>query len=525
MRGRRYMQSIFNSPEIEEIETKVEEATRSTEAGVKRFVEPAHGTLRRATSKSHHIIFGRRGSGKSSLLKKAAADLTVDRRPIAYIDLETFKGHSFPDVLLSVLIVSFDSFAEWLDTAAINPATKTSFWDKLFGTQPQKPALNKRIAAQLSEHLKEQSRLLKDHLHTADEIETQKKTMQGEELKEEAAAEVGLKTPAANFSANYTGSEKLSKSEEMHQAFQHHKVDLLHRNIYEYQKIFRNMAKLASGDSYLFLDDLYHLKKKDQAHVIDYFHRIAKNNSLWLKIGSIRHRTEWYKHGDPPIGLKLGDDAEEIDLDLTLEKYSVTKEFLIKILKSFFDENSKYKISDVLTDGAIDRLVLASGGVARDFLGLFRKSLGSARERGVDWRGAKIMAEDVNLAAGEYDALKREELKRDTLDDVTGIEEEFRKIRKFCTEEAKTNIFLIDVNSSSRGIMLIDELVDLRLLHLAQSRVTVSKRAGNMYRAFMLDVSQYTGYRKHHRFKMLDFWRPELKEHIRRVSLIYNPSA
>jgi ABC-type molybdenum transport system ATPase subunit/photorepair protein PhrA len=37
------------------------------------------------------LVFGRRGSGKSSLLRKAAADLTVDRRPIAFIDLETFK--------------------------------------------------------------------------------------------------------------------------------------------------------------------------------------------------------------------------------------------------------------------------------------------------------------------------------------------------------------------------------------------------------------------------------------------------
>jgi len=35
----------------------------------------------------------------------------------------------------------------------------------------------------------------------------------------------------------------------------------------------------------------------------------------------------WYVHGNPPIGMKLGDDAEEIDLDLTLEKYAITKRF------------------------------------------------------------------------------------------------------------------------------------------------------------------------------------------------------
>jgi predicted NACHT family NTPase len=84
--------------------TAIEESTRATEQGVARFVEPAQGTLRRAISKRHHIIFGRRGSGKTSLLRKAAAELTVDRRPIAFVDLEPFKGHAYPDVLLSVLI-------------------------------------------------------------------------------------------------------------------------------------------------------------------------------------------------------------------------------------------------------------------------------------------------------------------------------------------------------------------------------------------------------------------------------------
>jgi hypothetical protein len=36
--------------------------------------------------------------------------------------------------------------------------------------------------------------------------------------------------------------------------------------------------------------------------------------------------------GDPPTGMKLGDDADEIDLDVTLEKYDLTKRFLLKIL-------------------------------------------------------------------------------------------------------------------------------------------------------------------------------------------------
>jgi hypothetical protein len=135
-----------------------------------------------------------------------------------------------------------------------------------------------------------------------------------------------------------------------------------------------------------------------QHKLLDYSHRNAKDNHLWLKIGTIRHRSSWYIHGDPPIGLKLGDDADEIDLDLTLEKYSLAKEFLTKILKSF--------VPKILNDGAIDRLVIASGGVARDFLAIFRKAVDVARERGHDHRGSKIGSEDVNIAAGEHEPSK-----------------------------------------------------------------------------------------------------------------------
>ncbi len=95
---------ILNSPEVANLEVLLEEATRSSQASIKRFIEPAAGTLTRATSRTHHLVFGRRGSGKSSLLRKAAQDLTVDRRPIAFVDLESFKGHEYPDVLISVLV-------------------------------------------------------------------------------------------------------------------------------------------------------------------------------------------------------------------------------------------------------------------------------------------------------------------------------------------------------------------------------------------------------------------------------------
>jgi hypothetical protein len=187
---------------------------------------------------------------------------------------------------------------------------------------------------------------------------------------------------------------------------------------------------------------------------------------------------------------------------------------LLRILRGFFD-SATLKIDDILTDGALDRLVLASGGVARDFLNIFRRSIAIARNRKAGSRGPKVGVEDVNEAAGEYDSYKRE-------DDQTAIEGEFALVRQFCIESANANCFLIEKDARQDLYERIEVLTDLRLVHKVRSRVTISKRPGKLYEAYMLDVIQYTASRKKRDLEVIEFWRPSSTERLRRVSLIYS---
>lgn len=508
--------------EIKSLVLKIEESARSTPDAIKWFIPPTEGALERATSKRHHIIFGRRGSGKSSLLRKAAAVLTLDRRPIAYVDLEKFKGNSYPNVLLSILIESFSTFEYWLQTAAINPAYKKTFWQKLFGTQPTRPAFNRKAAKALTEKLHEQIEKLKEMLDAADDVDAHRTSKS--DLETTLQSEIGAQIApiGGNLSSKFAYGGKASTSEENQESFRHSKTDFLHRHILEYQRLFQQIALLSDGDSYLFLDDLYHIRRIDQAKVIDYFHSIAKGNNLWLKIGTIRHRTQWYINGDPPIGIKLGDDADEINLDLTLEKYQITKQFLCQILDGFIDSGGNLTFKQILNDGGTDRLVLASGGVARDFLGIFRGSVSVARERGINDRGPKVGVEDVNTAAGDYDSTKREELKKDT-DDQKVLIEEFQQVVSFCLNETKANIFLLPKDASVERKAHIAELVDLRFLHKVKDRVTLKKAPGQIFEAYMLDVSQYTGLRAKGAFEIIDDWHKDKGETLRRDKFVYDP--
>jgi len=517
------MTDIINLSEIEDLSILIEEGARATEKSISRFIEPASGTLRRAISRQHHIVFGRRGSGKTSLLRKAAADLTIDRRPIAYVDLEPYKGHRYPDVLISILIATFESFKDWLETAAINPSTKKSFWKKLFGTSPKRPAFNRKESTKLVEEIDIIIKDLDDQLHSVDNAQLHRTDQLGSEQTREGELGSELKAQGvAKVTSRASESSKRTLSTEIQETFNRSKIDFLYRYISKYKNIFSELSSLSEGDAFLFLDDLYHIPRSDQAQLLDYFHRIAKGNNLWLKVGTIRHRSEWYIHGDPPVGVKLGDDAHEINLDLTLEKYALTKEFLIAILNGLIDECTAPPIRDFVTDGAIDRLVLASGGVARDFLGIFRRSIDVTRERRqLHRRGPKIRAEDVNLAVGAYGEVKQEEFKRDTLEDRIKLERQFAKIIGFCINKANANCFLLDQDAKGEEIELINELVDLRLIHLVRSRVTVSGRTGKIFKAYLLDVSQYTGERKRRYFEMVEFWRTGSREQLRRASFIY----
>ncbi|MFG0603593.1 hypothetical protein ACF8PL_25755 [Delftia sp. WSY_4] len=248
---------------------------------------------------------------------------------------------------------------------------------------------------------------------------------------------------------------------------------------------------------------------------------------MWLKIGTIKHRSQWYKHSDPPIGVKLGDDAKEINLDISLEKFETLKELLKKILTNIISEKSELKIKDLINDTAVDRLLIASGGVTRDFIGIFSSSISIARDRGPQHhRGSKIGAEDINAAAGEYDGNKREEFKLDSAEDRERLEESFIKLTRFCTEKSKCNVFLVNQKESGNLRDSIDQLIDLRLIHTVKSRVTLKRGAdGELYEAYMLDLSQYTASRKVHDFHMINLSSSTKDEEIRKASLIYKGSV
>lgn len=518
-----------NSENVNVLTDLIGEATRANIQTVKFFIEPASGTLSKILSARPHIVFGRRGSGKSSLLRKAQAELSTRRLPAAFVDLETFKSHAYPDVLLSVLLKTMDEYLNWIETAGTFPASKVSFWEKIFGKKPSASPIEKTQREEAKLLLQKTRGELDALLHTNDGIPVSSTITEKNSANETNTAEMSL--GHAGITVGAEAAEEVSREKSTERSIQERisKTDYLNRSILNFEKIFSLLAKLGGGRAYLVLDDLYHLKKSDQANVLDYFHRVTKNTGTWLKIETIRHRTDHYKHGNPPVGMKLGDDADEIDLDLSLEKFVLAKEFLTKILDGFFANANISNRKEVVSDAAIERLVLASGGVARDFLTIFRKSIDFARERIAQAHSRKnespvVGVEDVNKAAGDNDNFKREELRRDTDEDRIEIENAFEKVKDFCLDERSANCFLVERDTFPAKKRLLDELVDLKMLHLIKSRETVTDRKGKQFVGYMLDLSQYSGSRSRRNFDLIKFWDLNEKDKMRTSGFIFDIS-
>ena len=66
-----------------------------------QYVDIANA-LSKANSKQNHVIFGRRGCGKSLLLYESKRTLPDDIKAV-YLNCEDFKNHSFPNVLIEIL--------------------------------------------------------------------------------------------------------------------------------------------------------------------------------------------------------------------------------------------------------------------------------------------------------------------------------------------------------------------------------------------------------------------------------------
>ncbi len=272
------------------------------------------------------------------------------------------------------------------------------------------------------------------------------------------------------------------------------------------QATLRRFLETTSLRLYLFIDD-FHYFQGDQPLLLDMLHGAVRDSNAWLKITAIKHLCRWFQ-ANPPIGLQTGHDADHIDLDVTLEDPSRAKTFLEAVLSSYLPHVGLGSLSRLFATEALDRLVLASGAVPRDYLVLSGRAIREAQSRE---KAKKVGAQDVNRAAGEAAQVKINELQDDaaSLSGTTKpIVDALDRIRSFCLDATRFTFFRVDFQDKEghpRQYAFMQSLMDLRLIHLLNAGVSDERLAGRRSEVFMLDLSQFSAKRFKKGLRVLDF--------------------
>ncbi|MEV0596419.1 hypothetical protein [Nonomuraea cavernae] len=410
------------------------------------YIRDAHINLTAIASPRHHLIFGRRGAGKTALLVEARSSLPQDDTISCWVNMQTLRNESLSRAFLYVV--------------------------------------EEILAAIVSrqQQLQAQSAV----------------SVQAVRLYEKVG-------------------QMLARDDENEQS--------TIRLIPDIQRTVKRFLTTNDIRLFIFVDDFYYILRSQQPKLLDMLHGCIRDCDAWLKIASIRHLTRWYQ-SSPPLGLQTMHDAELLDLDVTLQEPEWAKRFLESILLQYAKHVGVPTLTRLFHSTALDRLVLASGAVPRDYLILAGSSIEKAKRR----PNAKLVGvQDVNRAAGDAAQVKLQELEEDMASSISSAGrtlEALRIVRSFCLDEMSHTYFLISYREKEEyadRYNVLTDLLDLRLIHLVDGGVSDAHSAGHRLEAYMLDLSQFSGSRLKQGIRVLDYVNGRMLSHKTRTASTGKP--
>lgn len=394
------------------------------------YVRDSAVNLAAVTAPRHHLIFGRRGVGKTALMVEAKRIVADEGHLSCWVNLQTYRREESRRIFLYIA----QDILETLQSAITGAFTSS------------------QVAVQVAE-------LLQD-------------------------IKIAL------------GREELSET-------------VVTRIVPRVQKSVRRFLDATDRRLYVFIDDFYYIARSNQPELLDMIHGCVRDADAWLKIASIQYLTRWFQ-SSPPVGLQTGQDADVINLDVTLQDPARAKRFLEDVLSRYAAQVGIRSLTTVISREALDRLVLASGGVPRDYLVLSSSAITKAQLR----EKARLTGvQDVNQAAGDAAQAKLQELEDDLAANVGSADRTvgaLRVLRAFCLDRKQSTYYRIDFRDKEAHpdeYGALTSLTDLRLNHLIDPSLSERHQAGERSEVYMLDLSQFSGARLKQGVRVLDFVR------------------
>jgi glutathione S-transferase len=481
----------LDDPKFSKLESLIRRSFRVRDNRDPVYVDVAQN-LDRVGLDQHQIVFGRRGSGKSCLLihfrRQVAPELNVHT---VYILGDTIKTLDYPDVLIRLLLAIFEGLPS------------QGRWARLKRRVRRSTAQTDTVIAELRDLL-------------ALPGTSKLKVTRGKTQTAKTAQHGRLKRGPVDVGAD---REKLAgESHEEVRESDEQKIRRVDARLADYKRVIQDeltAAKVAYG--VFIIDDFYLINAAYQPEVIDYLHRLLRDTDLYLKVGTVRHRTTLLKTSPIHVGVQLTQDVDGFNLDHTLEDIDQTGAYLGEMLRKLGEQVGLEDAPAIMNDDARKELILLSGGVPRDYLNIFVGGLERARRL----KGRKrVTPTDLRKAAESLShETKFRDLRTDAGAEVPALERLFVDLVRFCLQEKRKTAFLVskdDIGEYPDVHDLIQQLMDFKLIHLIDESTSAASGRPGRFEAYTLDFALFMEPRKRY-IEIVRFW--ETDDQRRRVRL------
>lgn len=253
------------------------------------------------------------------------------------------------------------------------------------------------------------------------------------------------------------------------------------------------LEKLKSSKLWLLIDEYSELPSELQIPMSDMLrHIFAPIKNLYFKIAALEHRSLFYERTafSQYVGLELGADVNTCDLDEYMV-FSNNKIHTLTFFRDLFFRHINYMLSgeDKYTDqdrmikdlftneDTFSELVLAAEGVPRDAFNILQRAESENF-------GNKISMESVRTAARKWYSQDKES----AVNQYKDASDLLYWIIENVINQRKARAFLL---RNDRKYPIIDFLYDARLLHIIKRNISSHDTIGIKYNAYAIDYGCY----------------------------------
>lgn len=440
------------------------------------------GILPQLLNNNNQILYGRRGTGKTHILKYLENEYKTDvNKTVCYIDCRILgSSPQFSDSRLSLSHRCSSLFIDILN----------EIYDSLLNHIAYQPNKNSDLALNSLDDLSKTS---------IGEIQKSKKITQksSESFNTERNSGININTKDMGYSSNRT--KKNDSANEKTLAFDKE----------EYEKIIfpdlnyhlKKVLQFADTQLILIIDEWSAIPLDIQPFLAEFFKKsFIPSPEVTLKIGALEYRSNFTIPRDKHnyIGFELGSD---ISTNLDIDEYyvydrnpaEITKVFteilykhiVSELPKNYLENQYNINTANKLIQGifsgkpAFNELVRASEGVIRDFINIFNLAFFDAQRKGL-----KNIDKKTIIEAGRQ---WFENDKSKNLDEI--LHNKIRLIIDEVIGNKRARSFLVSRELERHHI--IQQLFDARVIHLVKKGYSDKDNPGVRYNIYSLDYGTY----------------------------------